>query len=372
MITRKELDLLSSYPPADTPVVSFYLSLDRREPGEDKIAFTELKNLLKAGQEEMSHWSEEDHIAIAMALSRIEETAEEERGGASRGLAIFAGEDLWQSYRLPLPPGNHIVIDRTPYVKPLIHLFRRHPRYCAVLVDKELARLFLIQMGEIQDYSMVLDEVPKHHDQGGWAQARLQRRHDDYVMHHLKRSAELTFEFFQREEFDYLLIGGTEELTKAFYDRLHTYLQERVVGFLPISTMASASEVLEQSLEAMGKVEEEMHLELLEQLQGEVGRERLGVTGLSPTLRALNARKVKALLVEEGYQTAGGRCVSCSSLSVRSSGRCRFCQGEMEPVENLVDEAVELAFSQGAQVHFIEPNQILWDLGRIGALLRYA
>jgi peptide subunit release factor 1 (eRF1) len=372
MITRNELEYLNNYSPSESPVVSFYLALDRREPGEDKVTFTELKNLLKAGQEDLGRWPEEYHMEIALYLPRIEEIAEEERGGTSRGLAVFAGRNLWQVYRLPLPAGNRIVIDRTPYVKPLIQLFRRHPRYCAVLVDKERARLFLIQMGEIQDYSMVLDEVPKHHEQGGWAQARLQRRHDDYVMHHLKRSAELTFEFFQREGFQHLVIGGTEELTSAFYDRLHTYLQERVVSFLQISTVASPSEVLEQTLQAMQEAKERMHEELLEKLKEEVGQGRLGVAGLAPTLRVLNAHKVMTLIVEQGYQTPGGRCTSCSSLTVRSSGRCRYCEGPVERVEKLIGEAVELAFTQGAQVHFVEPNQTLWDLGRIGALLRYA
>jgi len=372
MITRHELDLLSSYAPTESPVVSFYLSLERRDREGGKMPFTELKNLLKAGQEDIARWPEQYRVPLTLYLTRIEETAEEERGGKSRGLAIFAGDNLWQVYRLPTEPGNHFVIDRAPYVKPLIHLFRRHPRYCTVLVDKERARLFLIQMGEIQDYSLVLDEVPKHHDQGGWAQARLQRRHDDYVMHHLKRSAELTFEFFQREGFDFLLIGGTDELTSAFFERLHTYLQDRVVGFLPIASTASASEALEQSLQTMGEVEVRLSEELMKRLEEEVGSGKLGVAGLSPTLRALNAHKVMDLVVEDGYQVAGGRCTHCGSLSVRSTGRCRYCHGPIERTENLVDDVVELAFSQGAVVHFVDPNQILWDLGRIGALLRYA
>jgi len=371
MITRRELDLLANYPASDSPVVSFCLSMDRRER-EEKTPFTELKNLLKAGQEEIAKWPEAYHVPLALQLARIEETAEEERGGKSRGLAIFAGENLWQVYRLPIIPGNHIIIDRKPYVKPLIHLYRGHPRYCTVLVDKERARLFLIQMGEIQDYSMVLDEVPKHHEQGGWAQARLQRRHEDYVMHHLKRSAELTFEFFQREGFDSLLIGGTEELTIAFYERLHTYLQERMAGFLPISTSASGSEVLALTIKVMEEAEARLDEELTNKLKEEVGQGRLGVAGLAPTIRALNAHKVMQLLVEEGYQVAGGHCGDCASLSIRSTGRCRYCHGTIEKVDNLVDEAVELAFAQGAQVHFIAPNQTLWDLGRIGALLRYA
>lgn len=371
MIKKHEIDALANYRATDTPVVSFYLAIDRHER-ETKASLTELKNLLKTAQEEIGRWPEQHRIALALHLAHIEETVESERGGTTRGLAIFAGENLWQVYRLPLDPGNRVVIERTPYVKPLIQLFRLHPRYCAVLVDKERARLFLIQMEEIQDYSIVLSEVPKRHEQGGWAQARLQRRHDDYVMHHLKRSAELTFEFFQQESFDYLFIGGTDELTSAFYERLHTYLQERTVGFLPISTGASANEVLEQTLEAMSEVKSQLHDELLSKLQEEAGQGRLGVTGLSATLRALNAHKVMHLLVENGYQTAGGRCSECASLTVRSTGRCRYCQGTIERMEKLIGEAVELAYSQGAQVHFIEPSQALWDLERIGALLRYA
>ncbi len=371
MITRYQLELLTNYPPSESPVVSFYLSIDRRER-EEKVPFTALKNLLKAGQEEISRWPETYHPMLTQIMARIEEAVEEERGGTSRGLAIFAGEKFWQAYRLPQQPGNYLVVDRAPYVKPLIHLFRRQPRYCTVLVDKERARLFLIHMGEIQDYSMVLDEVPKRHDQGGWAQARLQRHHDDVVMHHLKRSAELTLEFFQREGFDFLLIGGTEELSSAFYDRLHTYLQERVVGFLPIATTASAFEVLEQTLLTMGEVEERIAEELVGRLKEEVGLGRMGVAGLAATLRALNVRKVMELLVEEGYQSAGGRCNHCGSLSIRSTGKCRYCHNEIERVDDLIDEAVELASAQGAKVHFIPPNETLWEMGRIGALLRYA
>jgi peptide subunit release factor 1 (eRF1) len=371
VITKHELDVLSNYPATGSPVVSFYLSIDRHERDE-KTPFTEVKNLLKTGQELISRWPAEQRVPLALYLTRIEETTEEERGGRSRGLVIFAGEGLWQVHRLPIQPGNHIVIDRTPYVKPLILLFQRSPRYCTLLVDKERARLFLIQMGEIQDYSLVLDEVPKHHEQGGWAQARLQRRHEDYVMHHLKRSAELTLEFFQREGFDYLLVGGTDEMTSAFYERLHTYLQERMVGSFVIATNASASDVLEQTLRVMEAVEARLAEQLTARLKEEVGQGKLGIAGLSASIRALNAHKVAELIVEEGYQTTGGRCGDCGSLSIRSTGKCRYCQGKIERVVNLVDEAVEKAFAQGAQVHFVAPNQTLWDMGRMGSLLRYA
>ena len=371
MITKHDLDALSNYPPTGSPVVSFYLSIDRPER-DDRTPFTEVKNLLKAGQDLISRWPADQRVALAMHLTRIEETVEEERGGRARGLVVFASENLWQVYRLPVQPGNHIVVDRTPFVQPPILLVRRSPRYCTVLVDKERARLFLLQMGEIQDYSMVLDEVPKHHEQGGWAQARLQRRHEDAVMHHLKRSAELTFEFFQREGFDYLLLGGTDKLTSAFFERLHTYLQERMVGTLTIATVASAGEVLDQTLRTMEAVQARLAEELSARLKEEVGQGKLGVAGLTATIRALNSHRVMELVVEEGYQVPGGRCTDCGSLSIRSTGKCRYCGGKIERVENLVDEAVERAFAQGAQVHFVPPNQTLWEMERIGALLRYA
>jgi peptide subunit release factor 1 (eRF1) len=219
---------------------------------------------------------------------------------------------------------------------------------------------------------MVLDEIPKHHEQGGWAQARLQRRHEDAVMHHLKRSAELTFEFFQREGFDYLLIGGTEKLSAAFYERLHTYLQERVATTFTMATNTAAGEVLAHTLRLMEEVEVRVGEQLTARLKEEVGQGKTGVAGLADTLRALNGHRVMDLLVEEEYHVAGGRCPDCGSLSVRTTGKCRYCQGKIERVDNLIDEMVEKAFAQNARVHFIAPNQALWDMGRIGALLRYA
>jgi peptide subunit release factor 1 (eRF1) len=125
-------------------------------------------------------------------------------------------------------------------------------------------------------------------------------------------------------------------------------------------------------LKAMEEIKTRRNDELTARLKEEVGSGKLGVAGLAPTLRALNDHKVMHLLVEEGYQTPGGRCPECGTLRVRSAGRCRFCQGAIERVENLVDEAVELAFAQGAKVHFIAASESLWELGRIGALLRYA
>jgi peptide subunit release factor 1 (eRF1) len=191
-------------------------------------------------------------------------------------------------------------------------------------------------------------------------------------MHHLKRSAELTFEFFQREEFDYILLGGTEQLTSAFFERLHTYLQERVVATFPFATNASPNDVREQTLKVMEKVTARLAEELTARLKEGVGQGKIGVAGLAETIRALNSHRVMELIVEEGYQVPGGRCTDCGSLSIRSTGKCRYCGGKIERVENLVDEAVERAFAQGAQVHFVPANQTLWDLGRIGALLRYA
>jgi hypothetical protein len=51
--------------------------------------------------------------------------------------------------------------------------------------------------------------------------------------------------------------------------------------------------------------------------------------------------------------------------------RCPLCSGEMEQVDDVVEEAVEEALAQACRVSVCNENPDLDVMGRIGALLRY-
>ena len=103
-------------------------------------------------------------------------------------------------------------------------------------------------------------------------------------------------------------------------------------------------------------------------------RERVGagtkaVAGLAPTLAALNERRVGDLVLSDGYAEAGWRC-ACGALAARGP-QCPIDGEEMEHVDDIVEDAVDVALTQGCHVEICVGNADLDVLGRIGALLRY-
>lgn len=372
MMTRSELEELSSYRVDSQPVVSFYLAIEKGEPDEDQYAIR-LKNLINRAQAQKQRWSGAQARSIDKDLNQIQRLVTEERVRGTKSLAVFASNisGLWQLYRLSLPVRNRLVIAPSPYVKPLIRLFESSGPYCTVLIEKGRARIFVLRLGEVEERTDVFGVVPGRHDQGGWAQARLQRHHDEHVMRHLKSTAEQLFTLHREEEFSGLLIGGTDELVSQFQDHLHPYLRDRTLATFPMDITANAKEVREQSWSTINRLEEEETERLVERLKGEVQRGNLGAIGLSDTLHVLQNGQIMTLLVDRGLQARGSRCGQCGALTIEIEGRCRYCEGELEPVADIVDEIVEEAFNQGCKIKFLAEGGALAEMGGVGALLRF-
>lgn len=374
MLTRKEVEELSQYRNEEFPVTSFYLNMGKGGPDEGQTMIR-LKNLLAQVEEERDRWTKGQMESVEGDMDRIRAFVRDQvmRGGQSLAAFSCSAADFWRTYTFPRPVGNHIHLDHEPYVKPLFRLLEQYGLYCTVLVGKGKARIFLLHLDEIQERSDIFGAVPGRHDQGGWAQARLQRHHDDRVMRHLKTTADQVFDLLQEEGFAKLLIGGTEELVSQFQEYLHPYLRERLVATFPMGITTSAKKVQDQSLAIVREIEEREEGELLERLENEVGAHRMGVAGLGPTLRALQRGQILTLLVNEGFSAPGKRCMECGHLTIRAEERCSYCGGELQPMEDIVDEIMDQAFAQGCQVRFITGGNKarMAQLGDIGALLRY-
>jgi peptide chain release factor subunit 1 len=374
MLTRKEVEELSRYRNEEFPITSLYLNVGKGGPEEGKTVIR-LKNLRAQVEEERDRWTKQQMESVEGDMEQIRAFVRDQvmRGGQSLAAFACSAADFWQTYTFPRPVGNHIYLDHEPYVKPLLRLLEQYELYCTALVGKGKARIFLLHLDEIQERSDIFGAVPGRHDQGGWAQARLQRHHDDRVMRHLKTTADQIFDLFQEEGFARLLIGGTEELVSQFQEYLHPYLRERLVATFPTGMTASAKTVQERSLAIVREIEEREEGELLEKLENEVGAHRMGVSGLGPTLRALQRGQILTLLVNEGFSAPGKRCTGCGHLTVRAQEQCPYCGGELQPMDDMVDEIIDQAFAQGCQVRFIAGSnqERLARLGDIGALLRY-
>ena len=127
---------------------------------------------------------------------------------------------------------------------PLVETLSGFEQICVLVTNKEKARIFQAYAGEITEQTGIFDQVLKHHNQGGWEQAKLQRRHELQVRNHLKKASEATLEYFKKEHFDRLVVGVADELWPELERVLHPYLLERLAGRFSVDINAPVDEVL--------------------------------------------------------------------------------------------------------------------------------
>jgi peptide subunit release factor 1 (eRF1) len=358
-------------------VTSCYLDVDGRRHPRHADYEAQLDHLLREAREKAAGLGPEAVRSVAGDIDRIGSWV---RGGFDRsrvrGLAFFAcsADGFFQVVESPLPVANEIAVNHTPHVRPLESILQAYERFAVLLVDRQRARLFHFELGELTEHTEVFDAVPRGGDQAGHpaqgSRAAHVERHSTEVAHrHLKHAAEVTLAELQERPVEHVILGGPQEVVAELEGLLHSWVRERVADRLVISAAAGAEEVRLAALEVEAAVARRAEAGLVERLREAVGTGG-GVAGLDATLAALVERRVDHLLVSDGYATEGWRCRSCRYLGPRGR-RCPVCGRDMDLVADVVEEAVEEALGSKTRVQMVRENADLDVLGRIGALLRF-
>jgi peptide subunit release factor 1 (eRF1) len=358
-------------------VTSCYLDVDGRRHPRHSDYEAQLDHLVRRGREKAAGFGPEATRSVAADLDRI--VAWVKAGfdrSRIRGLAFFAcsGDDFFEVVESPLPVRNEIAVNHTPHVRPLESLLQAYERFAVLLVDRQRARLFRFEMGELTEHTEVFDAAPRNADQAGHpgqgSRGAAVQRHSDEVAHrHLKHAAEVAFAELQEWAVDHLILGGPHEVVAEFEGLLHPWIRERVADRLVIAVTAGPDEVRQAALGVEAAAARRTEAALVQRLRDGVGGGG-GVAGLDATLAALVERRVDLLLVSEGYATEGWRCRSCQYLGPLGR-RCPVCANDMDLVDDVVEEAVEEALANKCRVQMVRENADLDVLGRIGALLRF-
>jgi peptide subunit release factor 1 (eRF1) len=358
-------------------VTSCYLDVDGRSHPRHSDYEAQLDHLIRQGREKAAGFGPEAARSVAADLDRI---ASWVRSGFDRsrvrGLAFFAcsADGFFEVVESPLPVRNGMVVNHTPHVRPLESLLQAYERFAVMLVDRQRARLFRFELGELTEETEVFDAVPRSGDQAGHpaqgSRGAAVQRHSDEVAHrHLKHAAEVAFAELQQRPVDHLILGGPHEVVVELEGLLHPWIRDRVADRLAISAIAGPDDVRQAALCVEAAVARRNEAALVDRLRDAVGGGG-GVAGLEPTLAALVERRVELLLVSDGYETEGWRCRSCQYLGPLGR-RCPVCANSMDLVDDVVEEAVEDALANKCRVQMVRENADLDVLGRIGAILRF-
>jgi peptide subunit release factor 1 (eRF1) len=370
-ITQARLRALAAVHPDQGRVLSVFLNLDPAQfatPNARSSAITSVITAAAHKVEESDGLTHDERMTLRDDVERVREVlvGTDIAANGTRAVAVYAcgPEDLLEIVRLRRPVENRVVLDRTAFVEPLV-MQGTDERWMVLLTNRRAARLFFGPGDGLDETDRFVDDVHSQHDQGGWSQLNYQRSVDKEVSDHLARTAELAFDLYKKQGADRVLIGVPAELITEFKSKLHPYLAERVAGKINVDVEnASLDDVRSAAAEAITAHVMRAEREALDRLAEGVGRGGRGAAGIAEVLDALNQARVETLLISENFRAAG-RVDFQAGLLLPEEAQ----QGE--PVEDIVEPAIEKAIEQSAHAMVVRHHTDLEPLGGIGALLRF-
>ncbi len=371
LLTRRRFTELAALE-SDSPVVSLYIDLSPQHRHNNAWAI-DLKTHARDALAGIADRGQAE--TVRGEIERMERRLIEDAPRLGRGAAFFScpARELWFQVSLPLALPTRLRVGRRPYLRPLARIRDEHDRFGVVILDNQRARLFVSQLGHVQETADLFEDTPKSHKQGGWSQMRIQRHHDAHVMWHAGAVAQATEILIDRLEARHLLVAGTPQVLTEYRDACSPKVRKRWSGDFALPIEASVTEVAGAIAPLQQEVEAREEVDTIGRIHDSVSSGR-GVWGLEPTLVALRERRVMTLVVHDRYRAPGAECVRCGLLLTDDRRRCPACNARVDQVEDLVDALLERAVTQEAELELVRSDRARALLPReepVGALLRF-
>ena len=363
-----QLDELVAFEPNGLPFISLYLNMQPDQHGRDNFeSFVRKEFSAKA----RSFASESLELAsFKRDTARIRVYLRDEVRPSANGLAIFScagADDYFNAIQLDAPIQKHrLHVEERPHLYPLARLIDQHPRYAALLVDTNSARLFVFGLGKTLANENTQHVKLSRTQVGGWSQMRYQRHVENYHLHHAKEVVEMLDRVVREEAVEHIILAGDQVIIPLLREQLPDHLKEKIIDILRLDIRAPEHEVLKATMEAVSEHNLHTDAEKVRRFLDEYRAGGLAVVAARDTLKALEQGQVDELLIsaspsevrpEEDFDTG--------PQDHNSSGE-RFSSGL-----TIADLLLTRARQTGARVTFIEDAALLRSVSGVGALLRY-
>ncbi len=373
MLVYSELKELATIRCNGSFFISLYLNVNPLTNPRG-VYLIHFKNMLKGIAEKVGRDTEKK---IKDDLEKIEAYLMGNKREFKKSIAVMSSTALrfWKNYHLSLPVKNELVVDSTPYIKPLLTLLDNYQRYAVLLVDKESARIFLIHLGEIEEYTeFFTPDVPGRHKKGGWfslEQNRYERHIDYHVSLHMKDVVKTLEDFLHKEFISRIIIGGTEQAVLKIKGMLPQTTLDKVIATFPAEMILGGKDLLNRTLKIIEEFEREKEKDTVEELITRAMKNNMAVIGLEDVLSDMQEGKIMKLVFLKDKMANGYKCTNCNFLTSQSIEACPYCKGKFEGVNYMVDLAAQRAVEQGVLIEVITESDRLAQAGGIGALLRF-
>jgi hypothetical protein len=254
MIKPDQLKEIESYNHSEFPILSVYLGEDTLQAPSEKFLTTQLHSLMHRylSDEHRNHF-EKDIRTIEEYLDNYVPTG--------RSLVIFtAGDNLWEtvSFEFSIPPS--ISVGTSPNLDPILKSQQKYSKYMVLLIDREKARMFTVEQGEIIEHSDFTEGyVPQNKkitgDNDLGSRTDTISRHTDVMLdRHIDQATHAADKFARDKGINFLIIGGHVELLARIAESLPYDLKNKLAGSLTIDVNLPLNDILIESKKVAANV----------------------------------------------------------------------------------------------------------------------
>jgi peptide chain release factor subunit 1 len=370
---QEQLDRLAAFEPAEAPVLSLYLDLRPDQHGHDRYD----PFLRKLFRERSRTFTGGARKSFERDVERMTAYLANGIRPSSNGAAIFAcaaRAGFFEAIQLgaPVVDQHWLFVAAVPHLYPLARLIERFPRYAALLVDTNSARLFVFSLGAATGARQVEGVRTRRTSVGGWSQARYQRHVENFHLHHMKEVIDVLDKVVTAERLNHIVAVCEEVARPLLMEHLPPHLAARIIDAGAIARNAADDEILVATREALRRKEAGDDDARVRALLDQWRPGGLAVAGPEDTLRALAMGQVEELLITATpaslERTPGAVTSVAGSMHVDTSAPSG--PGDLERLR-LAGELVTRAHRTGARIRFVEKPELLSSVGGAGALLRF-
>ena len=340
---------LAAIEPGPHWIVSCYLKLEPRDKTRGKYLI-KMKNRVRETVATLATRPLEraDREAIAADLGRVLAYFEDPgRLPSTRGIAVFAsrGLGLFEALSLPHVHRSRLSVDHVPLVRELVALEEEFGTILVAVCDRTAARFFEVTAFDCTELTALAgveaSRGSRFHAVSGAGEHNYHMRIRTEKQRLYAHVADRIFQIHSQRPLSGLVVAGVGVDAGAVVPHLHTYLHDLVLGVVRLNTkQVTAAEVREAALALREERERAW-----ERAHADAAKEGVGtgwaVNGIDATLKTLGRGQVRTLLADGA---------------------------DADP---RIDEAVEEALRQRAQVDVLYDDKARRVVDGLAALLRF-
>ncbi|MFC4534831.1 hypothetical protein [Sphaerisporangium dianthi] len=377
MITAETIERIIRFDGGDLPVVSLYARVG--QDGQATLA-TRLNGLLHEirplGRD--SSLGRQARMSIRGDIDRIEGLAG--LGGLERAgpgsVAVFSCSeaDLFEQVMLPRTVRDRVMVDATPWVRPMLAVLDEYHRACVLVLDRRSAEAWELYQDEMREAGKVEDPALRRPIYAGWhgrAEHRVRNRVDDLARRHFRTTARLVDELFRTGRYEVIILGGHPGEMTGFADFLPADLRPKIAGTFTIDPRtATPADIRRGAEHVLRQYERAEERRWVAEVLDRVATRRPAALGLADCLWAGSVAAVRTLLVREGAPVPGVVCDESGWLG-SAGDACPLCGKATRSTADVIGELADAVIEEGGAVeHLLDGAELEEHL--VAAALRFS